>query len=114
MPHLPAKPLLFPVVTGANRDADGVRLNWRQPADGAGPLGSATSYAIYRFDGTGPVDRCGLADASHLVDTVRATPEAVQSWLDTTAEAGRSYTYVVTAVDRLHNEGPPSPARVVR
>ncbi|MEK8109200.1 family 10 glycosylhydrolase [Micromonospora sp. M12] len=74
MPHLPAKPLLFPVVTKAARQADGVRLTWRQPADGAGPLGTATSYAIYRFDGTTLPGKCGTADATHLVDTVRATP----------------------------------------
>ncbi|MEH1012021.1 family 10 glycosylhydrolase [Micromonospora sp. CPCC 206060] len=114
MSHLPAKPLLMPVVTGATRSADGVRLNWRQPADGMGPLGEATSYAIYRFDGTGLAEPCGFADAAHLVDTVRATPDAVQSWVDRTAEPGAEYTYYVTALDRLYNESPASPPRFVR
>ncbi|WP_229400422.1 glycoside hydrolase family 10 protein [Micromonospora okii] len=114
MPHLPAKPLLFPVVTGAKRQDDGVRLSWRQPADGVGPLGKATSYAIYRLDGTGLAGKCDLADASHLVGTVRATPGAVQSWVDTTAEAGKRYTYHVTALDRLSNESAVSPPRFVR
>ncbi|MFF3851834.1 family 10 glycosylhydrolase [Micromonospora sp. NPDC002575] len=114
MPHLPAKPLLAPVVTGAQRQADGVRLSWRQPADGVGPLGRATSYAIYRFDGTGPAGACGFADASHLVGTVRAAPGATQSWVDTTAAAGARYTYHVTALDRLSNESPVSPPRFVR
>ncbi|BCL14148.1 glycoside hydrolase family 10 protein [Micromonospora sagamiensis] len=114
MSHLPAKPLLFPVVTGAQRTDDGVQLTWRQPADGVGPLGTATSYAIYRLDGNRLPAGCDLADATHLVDTVRATPGAVQSWVDTTAEQGKSYTYLVTALDRLHNESPASPARFVR
>ncbi|MCX4469863.1 hypothetical protein C5N14_01475 [Micromonospora sp. MW-13] len=114
MRHLPAKPLLPPVLTGAARTDDGVRLSWRQPADGKGPLGTAASYAIYRFDGTGLVGKCGFADASHLVGTVRATPDAVQSWVDATAEAGQRYTYHVTALDRLSNESLVSPPRFVR
>ncbi|CCH21548.1 glycoside hydrolase family 10 protein [Micromonospora lupini] len=114
MPHLPAKPLLLPVVTRAARQADGVRLTWRQPADGVGPLGTATSYAIYRFDGTTLPARCATADATHLVDTVRATPGGVQSWVDTSAEPGRRYTYQVTALDRTANESPASPPAFVR
>ncbi|WP_405116094.1 family 10 glycosylhydrolase [Micromonospora sp. NBC_01405] len=114
MPHLAAKPLLPPVVTGAQRQDDGVRLSWRQLADGVGPLGKAASYAIYRFDGNGLVGKCGFADASHLVGTVRATPGAVQSWVDATAEAGQRYTYHVTALDRLYNESFVSPPRFVR
>ncbi|MEU4712954.1 family 10 glycosylhydrolase [Micromonospora purpureochromogenes] len=115
MPHLPAKPLLPPVVTGADRSDDGVRLSWRQPADGQGPFGDATSYAVYRFDSDERVDACGFADASHLVGTLRADDAtAAQSFLDATAEPGRTYTYHVTALDRLWNESLPSPARVVR
>ncbi|MFG3699883.1 glycoside hydrolase family 10 protein [Micromonospora sp. NPDC047620] len=113
MSHLPSKPLLMPVVTKAARQDDGVRLNWLQPADGQGPLGTATSYAIYRFDGVGLADRCDFADAAHLVDTVRADDTGTQSWVDTTAEAGKRYTYYVTAVDRLANESPASPPAFV-
>ncbi|MFE9954668.1 glycoside hydrolase family 10 protein [Micromonospora sp. NPDC005299] len=113
MSQLPAKPLLFPVVTGAERRADGVRLSWRQPADGKGPFGKATAYAIYRFDGAGLAGRCDFADASHLVATVRADGD-VQSWVDTTAASGARYTYYVTALDRVWNESPASPPRFVR
>lgn len=109
MPHLPAKPLMFPVLTGASRQEDGVRLTWRQPADGIGPFGRATSYAVYRFDGTTLPGRCGLADAGNLIGTVRATDGRSQSYLDVTGEAGQRYSYYVTAVDRLANEGPLSP-----
>lgn len=113
MSHLPAKPLLMPVVTRSVREDDGVRLSWQQPADGVGPLGTATSYAIYRFDGVKLAGKCDFADATHLVDTVRATDGRVQSWVDTTAEPGKRYTYYVTALDRLANESPASPPAFV-
>ncbi|KKK07514.1 glycoside hydrolase family 10 protein [Micromonospora sp. HK10] len=114
MSQLPSRPLLFPVVTGAQRQDDGIRLNWRQPANGKGPFGTATSYAIYRFDGVVAADACDFADASHLVASVRGTDDAVQSWVDTTASADTRYTYYVRALDRSWNEGPVGPARVVR
>lgn len=114
MPRLAAKPLLFPVVTGATRQADGVRLRWQQPADGLGPFGKATSYAVYRFDGITVPGKCGFADAAHLVGTVRATGTGAQSYLDATAEPGKRYTYQVTTLDRLYNESTPSLPRFVR
>lgn len=93
MPHLPARPLLFPVVNKATRQADGVRLTWRQPADGVGPLGTATSYAIYRFDGTTLPGRCATADAAHLIGTVRATPAAHSpGWTPRPSPAGATPT----------------------
>ncbi|MEV0152844.1 family 10 glycosylhydrolase [Micromonospora sp. NPDC050686] len=114
MPQLPSRPLLSPVITTAQRQADGVRLSWLQPADGRGPLGTATSYAIYRFDGADRAEQCDFADAAHLVGTVRGTDGPVQSWLDGTAAADGRYTYYVTALDRSWNEGPPSPPRTIR
>ncbi|MFU8853368.1 glycoside hydrolase family 10 protein [Micromonospora sp. SL1-18] len=114
MSHLPAQRLLAPVVTGAERRDGGVRLTWRQPANGKGPFGTATAYAIYRFDGNGHVDSCGFADAAHLVGTVRGADGDIQSWVDTDATDGTAYTYHVTALDRVWNESPASPARFVR
>ncbi|MEU3456193.1 family 10 glycosylhydrolase [Micromonospora sp. NPDC006766] len=114
MAQLPARPLQHPVIVGVDRKADGVHLRWRQPADGKGPFGTATAYAIYRFDGKAHIDACGFADASHLVGTVRGTAGDVQSWVDADTAAGTAYTYYVTALDRVWNEGPASPARFVR
>ncbi|MFC7545209.1 glycoside hydrolase family 10 protein [Plantactinospora sp. GCM10030261] len=105
MSHLPAKPLIFPLVTAATRTDDGVRLRWQPVLDGVGPLGTAASYAVYRFDGRVVPDRCGFADARHLIATVRAT-SGEQTFLDPTAVAGQRYTYVVRSVDRLANESP--------
>ncbi|MGI5242647.1 glycoside hydrolase family 10 protein [Dactylosporangium sp. CA-139066] len=104
----PAQPLLFPVVTSARRTPSGVALRWHPTASGAGPFASATSYGVYRFDGTTTPGTCGLADASHLVATVRGT-----EWTDASADPARHYTYVVTALDRRWHESPPSPPRRV-
>lgn len=113
MAHLPAAPLAFPIVTGASRTTDGVRLTWRQPRDGIGPFGHATSYAIYRFDGVALPGACGFADASHLLGTLRSADAATNSYLDPTAEPGLRYTYYVTALDRLANESLAGPPRIV-
>jgi len=115
MPHLPARPLLFPVVTGAERDAatGAVTLRWRPTASGAEPFGEVTSYAVYRFDGLSFPGSCGFADAGHLVATMRAGAGATQTFVDPTAQPGQRYTYYVTALDRLWNESPPSPPRFV-
>jgi uncharacterized lipoprotein YddW (UPF0748 family) len=114
MAQLPAKPLLFPLITQARRDTSGgTTLHWRSLLDGVWPLGSAASYAIYRFDGITLPDACGFADATHLLATVRTTGDPDQVYVDSTAEPGQHYTYAVTAVDRLWNESVPSLPRFV-
>ncbi|MFF5225443.1 glycoside hydrolase family 10 protein [Dactylosporangium sp. NPDC000521] len=102
----PAKPLLFPVITGARRTSAGAELRWRPTANGAGPFAEVTSYGVYRLDGTTAARACDLADATHLIATVRGT-----TYTDTTAEPGKHYTYVVTALDRRWHESPASPPR---
>ncbi|WP_327010420.1 family 10 glycosylhydrolase [Dactylosporangium sp. NBC_01737] len=102
----PAKPLLFPVITTARRTAAGAELRWRPTVSGAGPFGEVTSYGVYRLDTATIPTACDLADAAHLVATVRGT-----TYTDPTAEPGRHYTYVVTALDRLWHESAPSPPR---
>jgi len=42
---------------------------------------------------------------------MRAAAGTEQGWLDGTAEAGRRYTYAVTALDRVWNETAPSRVR---
>jgi uncharacterized lipoprotein YddW (UPF0748 family) len=114
---IPAMPQLtqgrtpnHPAISDASRDASGaVTLNWHATAQGQ-PFASVTSYAIYRFDGQAQAQGCDFADASHLLTTVRAGGNGNQSFVDTTAAAGASYTYYVTALDRVWNESNPSPA----
>jgi uncharacterized lipoprotein YddW (UPF0748 family) len=108
MTHLPSKPLLFPVITKADRVEQGVELEWQPLLSGFGPLGEVTSYAVYRFDGVTPPTACRMSDATHLLTTTRET-----TFVDTGAVPGQRYTYVVTELDRLHNESLPSPMRPV-
>ncbi len=107
MPHLPAKPLLLPLITHATRDATTgtVTLTIKPLLDDVGPLGKATSHVVYRFDGTVLPSPCDFADASHLMGTVRAG----EQFVDRTALSGHSYTYVATSLDRLWNESHASP-----
>lgn len=98
------RPLVHaPALTGARRTDAGVELRWEPPG-----AHSPTSYAVYRFDGQTHAQGCDFAEPTHLLATVR------DRWfLDATAVAGRTYTYSVTALDRLSAESEPAPHRVV-
>ena len=105
-------PALIPVTAGVpgrapqsplglrvHRDGSRVTLTWR---------GGGTSYAIYRFSGQrGAPRRCALADASHLVDTVRRKHGRLQEWTAPAGSPARAM-YVVTALDRAYRESGPS------
>jgi uncharacterized lipoprotein YddW (UPF0748 family) len=102
--HAPPPTAQLPAKAGDS----GVTLHWLKDA------GKATYYAVYRFDGVVPRPGCGMADASHLVATVRGTRDLVNSWTDATGQPGTTYTYYVTALDRLHHESRPSNPVVTR
>ncbi|MBB2915011.1 uncharacterized lipoprotein YddW (UPF0748 family) [Streptosporangium becharense] len=79
----PAKP--------ADARLQGTSLSWK-PSEGA------RSYAVYRV-ASGKSGPCATADARNLVAVVAATDGERQSF--TVQDGG---TYLVTALDRLHNE----------
>jgi uncharacterized lipoprotein YddW (UPF0748 family) len=110
MAHLPSRPLLPPLITDATRDArtGAVTLAW-VPSNQSPSFGTATSYAIYRFDGSALPDPCRFADATHLLATQRAAHGVQQTYTDSTAKPGHAYIYYVTALDRAWNESQPSP-----
>lgn len=92
-----------PVGVTAKNEREGVKLNWRSKDD-------ETYYAIYRFEDKEPLN---IEDPAKMVKTVRKLEGAVQTYLDTTVAEDGKYTYVITAVDRLHNESKTSgPATV--
>ncbi|MGH3751678.1 MAG: family 10 glycosylhydrolase [Pseudonocardiaceae bacterium] len=114
MAHLPSRPLLSPLITGATRDAGtgAVTLTWRPLIQGP-PFGTATSYAIYRFDGPALPDPCRFADATHLLTTQRGITGVPQTYTDSTAQPGHPYIYYLTALDRAWNESHPSPPEFI-
>ncbi|WP_242608899.1 glycoside hydrolase family 10 protein [Actinomadura formosensis] len=80
--------------TAAPAAGKGVRVGWR-------PSQGATSYAVYRADGTRP--GCAPVDPRDLIAGIRGG-----GIIDPTAKPGRTYTYYVTALDRLHHESAPA------
>ncbi|TNY36315.1 hypothetical protein EIO00_13410 [Thermomonospora catenispora] len=75
---------------------EGVRVSWH-----LSPSRRAVSYAVYRVEGAGRP--CAPVDPTRLLTTVRGA-----SIVDRTAKPGVTYTYYVTALDRLHHESGPA------
>jgi uncharacterized lipoprotein YddW (UPF0748 family) len=71
-------------------------------------------YAIYRVDGDGPIQDCHLASADQLLTTVRRDDATPHHFVDATALPGKPYTYVITALSRLHEESQPSQPKTVQ
>lgn len=94
MPWIDSEAPTAPKKPKADHEQDGVKLSWKSTDD-------ETYYAVYRFDGRGAGS---VQDPSHLLGTLRKTADKTQFFVDHTAAEGQTYTYVVTAVDRLHNE----------
>ncbi|MEM7374022.1 MAG: family 10 glycosylhydrolase [Bacteroidota bacterium] len=70
-------------------------ISWQKPkpaADGE----EASYYVIYRFKGQGKAD---MSDPSAILAIQKET-----SFVDWGCQAGETYLYIVSAVDRLHNE----------
>lgn len=104
--HLGGRAPHRPIIATVRRTDAGVQLRWTNLR--------ATEFAVYRFDGAVVPRACDLADARHLLATVRAGGDVLQPFTDPTARPGERYTYVVTALDRLHTESAPSLPRVTR
>jgi len=84
----------------------GVELTWRDtlPTD-------ASYYVIYRFD---KADSITLEDPGKIQAIVQRSPYDDQTWVDHRTEKRTEYRYVITAVDRLHNESEGSKAFVIK
>jgi uncharacterized lipoprotein YddW (UPF0748 family) len=97
MPWIDDQPPAAPIlenITGSQ--GDGVRLEWKD-----GLPGENAYYAIYRFDEDEQVD---ISDPANLIATVPHRPYFTQYWIDKNTLKRTKYTYVITALDRLHNE----------
>jgi len=83
-----------------------VHLNWEAPTL-AHDKEAVYGYVIYRFEGTEKVD---LGDPKNILHIQYSAEPA---YIDTTTEKGKSYSYIITAIDRLKNESDRSPAIAV-
>jgi uncharacterized lipoprotein YddW (UPF0748 family) len=113
------KPVLLPqmawkdqTVPPAPRNAtirsapDGVIVEWLQPAASDNPLARPRQYAIYRFE------EGATFDLSNVQALIGVTANDTTAFIDTAPNRPENPVYLVTALNRLHNESPPSnPAR---
>jgi len=88
------------------KEVNNVRLTWETPLP-ATDKEPVYGYVIYRFEGTEKVD---LIDPKNILHIQYSTDPF---YVDTTAERGKTYSYIVTAIDRLKNESERSPAVAV-
>jgi uncharacterized lipoprotein YddW (UPF0748 family) len=96
-----ATPPNAPVNLSASASATAITLTWQAPpaaSDGDG----ARYYLVYRF--LNGRDAVNTNSHQFILAKTSAT-----SFVDNTAQAGFSYTYVVSALDKLSNESNPNP-----
>jgi uncharacterized lipoprotein YddW (UPF0748 family) len=90
----------------AGNQGSGVELSWKDTL-----TTDASYYVVYRFNKS---DSIHLEDPSKIQSVVARKPEGIQSWVDLQTKKRTQYTYVVTAVDRVHNESEASEAVTIR
>jgi uncharacterized lipoprotein YddW (UPF0748 family) len=90
----------------AKAENNAVHLTWEAPilADDKEPV---YGYVIYRFEGTEKID---VGDPKNILHIQYNTEPSYQ---DSTAQRGKTYSYIITAIDRLKNESDRSPAIAV-
>lgn len=97
MPWIDKKPPAAPILEEVSgTQGDGIKLEWKD-----GLSGENRYYVVYRFNEDEEVD---VNDPNNIIATVQHKHYSRQSWLDTDVEKRTRYTYVITTVDRLHNE----------
>ncbi|XWW47156.1 family 10 glycosylhydrolase [Fibrella sp. USSR17] len=98
MPWLDATPPGQPQNLKAAPAIDGVELFWQEPAQDT-ELDRVRCYVIYRTEG---IRLPRTTDPRRIINI--CLPDGGTRFVDRTADPKKRYTYVITAVDRLHNE----------
>jgi hypothetical protein len=88
-------------LTAVYTTSNTVNLSWTKPATATNEMDKVKRFAIYRSTST-PVD---ITNANNLLAILWNDGEA---YIDNTVQTATLYYYVVTALDRLHNESPPT------
>ena len=83
-----------------------VLLKWEAPLP-AKDKEPVYGYVIYRFEGTEKVE---IGDSKNIL---HIQYNAEPSFRDTNVQRGKTYSYIITAIDRLKNESDRSPAIAV-
>ncbi|GHO64742.1 hypothetical protein KSC_036340 [Ktedonobacter sp. SOSP1-52] len=78
------------------------------------PHNTTVYYVIYRFDGKVVPTQADFDNSANILTTLRKLQDSTQQqFVDTSAQSDHTYTYYVTAVDRLHNESQPDHGRSI-
>jgi uncharacterized lipoprotein YddW (UPF0748 family) len=91
-----------PVNFTATAGLKGVELKWATPPL-ARDLEPVYGYVVYRFNGN---EKVNLNDPKYIL---RIQYNTSTFFTDDSVKKGKTYLYVVTAIDRLKNESEPSP-----
>lgn len=102
MPWLETKAPEVPTNIKASSHPSGIQVKWTDTDD------STTYYVIYRTSSDQVLD---MDNPAHILTTLRKADLA--SYVDQEVTLGETYTYAVTAVDRLHNESTLSEQKTV-
>lgn len=88
--------------------SNGVQLRWNRPSTGTSELEKIRYYVVYRFANEEVTNTSAAQNIRYI------SPNDTTAYLDAVSNPTLKYTYVITAVDRLHNESVASaPASVV-
>lgn len=98
MDWLSQNPLNAPQNLKGKVGASGVKLSWNESQE------DTAYYVVYRSEGTAAPD---MTNPAHILEKVRRAAGENQLFDDKTVELSKTYTYLITAVDRLHNESNP-------
>lgn len=78
--------------------SNGTKITWSDNDN------NTTYYAVYRYLNSETIDITSNESAKHLVATIRKTANGTQEFIDNTRSSLNGVVYVVTALNRLHNE----------
>ncbi|WP_062542859.1 family 10 glycosylhydrolase [Rufibacter tibetensis] len=81
--------------------ADSVLLTWEAAGAAANELDKISRYAVYRSESQ-------VIDISTTTNLIAVTNTAANSFRDKVSDASKTYYYIITALDRFHNESAPS------
>lgn len=79
-----------------------ITLRWTKPPTGTAVLDRVRQFVIYRFDG----NNVGNQNTAQFIRAITASDTT--AFTDSAVTPGGVYMYLVTALDRLHNESAPS------
>lgn len=95
MPWLDSIPPLAPSNLRYSVTQNGIQLDWEKPLQ-ALDQETASSYMIYRFSDDEPINLHSSKNILAITQT--------ENFIDSTAQESISFYYIITSLDRLHNE----------